>query len=344
MAFLRAALLLGILSSAAIAEEYRQPQPAAAYGQVAMTYGGGSTIYFARSEDGGKTFGPPIQVATTEALALGRHRGPRLTILKNSLLITAISGRDTPRGDLRTWLSKDQGKTWTAGKPVNDVSGAAREGLHAIVADAHDNLFAAWLDLRTPGMKLYGAKSTDGGATWSKNTLIYASPAGTICQCCAPSLTVDATGEITAMWRNVIDGNRDLYVATSKDGVAFSKARKLGTGSWQLNACPMDGGGIVTMNGKLISAWRRGTEIFLAEPGSAEQRLGTGKDVAIVAAPKGPVVVWSTAKGVEARLPNSGQTVSVAESGGFPALSLLADGSVLLAWEDAGKIQTRILN
>ena len=256
MAFSRAVLLMGALSLAVYGEEYRQPQLAAAYGQIAMTYGSGSNIYFAASNDGGKTFGDPVKVGGGEALALGRHRGPRLTILKDSLLISAVTGRDTPKGNLQTWRSTDHGKTWTAGKTINDVPGAAKEGLHAIVADSRDNLFAAWLDLRTPGMKLYGAKSTDGGVTWSRNVLIYASPAGTICQCCDPSLTVDSDGTLTVMWRNVLNGNRDLYIATTKDGATFSKAQKLGKGSWQLNACPMDGGGIVSLNGKLISAWR----------------------------------------------------------------------------------------
>ena len=34
---------------------------------------------------------------------------------------------------------------------VNDVPDSAREGLHAMAADANGNLFAAWLDLRSKG-------------------------------------------------------------------------------------------------------------------------------------------------------------------------------------------------
>ena len=57
---------------------------------------------------------------------------------------------------------------------INDVPGAPTEGLHALASDAKGQLFAAWLDKRGgQGTKLYGARSTDGGATWSKNVMIY---------------------------------------------------------------------------------------------------------------------------------------------------------------------------
>src|SRR5208283_1489409 len=74
--------------------ELRQPQLAAAHGQVVMAYGAGSAIWFAVSPDGGKTFGPPVKVTDSGALALGRHRGPRVTILKDAILITAVTGAE----------------------------------------------------------------------------------------------------------------------------------------------------------------------------------------------------------------------------------------------------------
>src|SRR5260370_5006318 len=72
--------------------EFRQPQLAAAHGQVAIVYGAGSAIYFASSADGGQTFGARVKVADAGALALGRRRGPRVTILKDAILITAVTG------------------------------------------------------------------------------------------------------------------------------------------------------------------------------------------------------------------------------------------------------------
>src|SRR6185503_18812821 len=76
----------------------RQPQLAAGQGMVAMTFGSGATIYFTSSSDGGLTFDRPVKVADTPALALGRHRGPRVAIAKNAIVISAISGNTVATG------------------------------------------------------------------------------------------------------------------------------------------------------------------------------------------------------------------------------------------------------
>jgi len=99
-----------------------------------------------------------------------------------------------------------------------DVASAAREGLHTMVAGGQGVVFAAWLDLRLKGTRLYGSTSHDGGATWSPNTLVYESPSGSVCQCCHPSAAVDGQGRIFVMFRNSIDGNRDMYLVRSDDG------------------------------------------------------------------------------------------------------------------------------
>ena len=65
-------------------------------------------------------------------------------------------------------------------------------------------------------------------------------------------------------------------------GATFSKAEKSGEGTWKLNACPMDGGGIaVGPDAKAAAVWRRMETIFLTYPGKPEQELGAVKDAAI---------------------------------------------------------------
>ena len=333
--------------------ELHQPQLAVGYGQVALAYGSGSAIWFRTSSDEGRTFSSPVKVADTGALALGRHRGPRITILPDALLVTAVVGTESShaehahglpeKGELTAWRSIDRGKTWTRTGTINDVPGAAEEGLHAIVADAKGNLFAAWLDHRDKGTELYGSRSTNEGRTWSKNVRIYASPDGTICQCCDPSLAIDEQGVIHVMWRNVLDGSRDFYLVESKDGEHFSAARKLGEGTWKLNACPMDGGGMAFDHGKLVTAWRRESEIYLDRPGEKETGLGEGKDVAIASNAKGAYVIWSSMNGIQLLAPGAKAPLKIAADGGFPAIAGLPDGSTLAAWEDNGAIQIKRL-
>src|SRR6185312_1580228 len=292
-------------------------------------------------------FSSPVKVTEAAVVPLNRHRGPRIAIAGNTIVVSAVTGRTLSHeqhahglpsdGDLTAWRSLDGGKTWLKGVVVNDVPGAPTEGLHSLAAGLRGALFAAWLDKRSGnGTKLYGALSTDHGATWSKNVLIYQSPSGSICECCHPSVAIGASGEISVIWRNSLAGARDMYLARSRDGLRFGAPEKLGSGTWQLNACPMDGGGIAFSGDRLFTAWRRGENVYLDSPGKPEQKLGTGKDVAIAAGVGKVSVVWSAGAGLT--LWGEGKTSKLADNGEFPAIAGLPDGSAIVAWESNGKI------
>jgi hypothetical protein len=328
----------------------REPQMVANGSTVALAFGAGKGIYFSSSTDAGQTFSPPVKIAEAEVIPLTRHRGPRIALAGRTIVITAVAGKTQAEGqhahglpsdgDLIAWRSIDGGKTWSKGILINDSPGAPTEGLHALGADAKGNLFAAWLDKRSGhGTTLYGARSTDGGRTWSKNIMIYQSPEGTICECCAPSVALDSGGQILVMWRNWLGGSRDMYLSRSRDGVAFSRPEKLGTGTWKLNACPMDGGGLVVSQNHLVSAWRRDHEVFVDTPGEPEVAIGEGVDVGIAAASNGVYVIWSTPTGIRALLPGTKEPVTLASKGTFPNIVALPKGHALAAWEDDGTIR-----
>jgi hypothetical protein len=133
-----------------------------------------------------------------------------------------------------------------------------------------------------------------------------------------------------------------LYLLQVQDGKVVSKPAKVGSGTWNINACPMDGGGLVYNNGQLISAWRRENDVYLSEPGRPEERIGTGVDIALAAGAGQPFVAWQKAGKVMAW--HAGKTETLAEQGGgFPALVSLPDGGALAAWEADGAIATRRL-
>jgi hypothetical protein len=333
--------------------QYRQPQLAARNGLIGLTFGAGNGIYFSSSRDGEQTFSPPLKVADVGALALGKHRGPRIAITSQAIVISAITGAKVSTGphahglpadgDLTVWRSMDQGRTWSRSAVVNDVPGSAREGLHAMTSTANGALFAVWLDLRGNGTRLYGARSTDHGATWSKNAQIYESPDGTICQCCHPSVVMEGD-QIYVMWRNVLDGNRDMYLASSGNGgQSFAAPHKLGVGTWPLNACPMDGGGLALRQGRVTTLWRRGSDLFLSSPGEPEARFATGKDATIIATEKGIYTAWSNAEGLWTRVPGHSQPVRLGSEGGFVQLLPVANSRVLAAWEQNGGISLKLL-
>jgi hypothetical protein len=319
----------------------RQPQFAAANGTVALAFGSGDAIWFARSADNGRTWAAPVKVGVLPKLLLGRHRGPRVVFAGNAILVSAIA----TESDLFCWRSTDGGRTWSKPAVVNDQPKAAREGLHAVAADADGHVAAAWLDDRVaPGKRLWGAFSEDGGATWSKNVLLYESPSGTICQCCHPSLVALGHGEFAVMWRNVIDGSRDFYVLHLRGGKPAGTAEKQGTGTWKIDACPMDGGGMVLDHGEIVTAWRREHDIYLARPGRPETKLGPGQDVALAANSKGPYAIWTNGKAIDVLAPGSSTPQRLSENGAFPAIVALPDGSMLAAWEEDGAIATATLH
>jgi hypothetical protein len=310
-----------------------QPQVAvSAHGEVYVVFGRDGSFYCAASPDGGRTFKRPVLVGSLTKAALGRRRGPRVAATDRGVVVSAISHGD---GNVVAWHSSDQGATWSPATRINSVTNAAREGLHAMTGDGKGTIHAAWLDLRSGKTELWGASSPDGGRTWSENHLVYKSPDGHICECCHPSLAVDGRGRLWAMWRNWLDGARDMYASVSKDGGrTFSAARKLGDGTWTLKACPMDGGQLAFgADGSLLTVWRRDKAIVAAgETGESvlsEQGLqpvvGVGNGAVFQIWERGPRLMVK--KG-------SAQPAVLTESGAFPAIASASAAAMPVAvWE-----------
>src|SRR3954452_18357766 len=133
------------------------------------------------------------------------RRGPRIVASNRQVTISAVSHAE---GNLYAWTSGDAGLTWTKAVRINSATNSAREGLHAMAGDGRGNVYTAWLDLRNTGTELWGARSQDGGNTWSSDVMIYHSPDGHICECCHPSVDVAASGMVRVMWRNWLEGSR----------------------------------------------------------------------------------------------------------------------------------------
>ena len=307
-----------------------------------LACGAGSAVQIAVSTDGGRTFGSPRTIATVGALALGAHRGPRIAVADHVVIVSAVGGvlGGGKDGDLVAWRSTDRGTTWSGPIRINDVSSSAREGLHALTARG-SKAVSAWLDLRTRGTKLYAAFSDDAGRTWGANVLVYESPSGTICECCHPSLAIDAAGDVFAMFRNVIDGHRDFYLTSAMDH-RFTTPVKLGVGTWQLDACPMDGGALLADEARgVTTVWRREKTVYIARPGQPEVPVAEGVNPSAISTAAGPVVAWSGADGVTIAGPG-GPPVVLDPHGAFVALANGPEG-IVAAWESADGTVTRLL-
>lgn len=331
----------------------RQPQAAVdERGIVYIAYGAGNAIYCSVSVDGGWHYGQPVKVGEVGALSLGMRRGPRVAVNAGGVVITAVGGevgrgRD---GDILAWRSQDQGATWEGPARVNDVQAAAREGLHAMAAGPDGQIYCLWLDLRHKKTEIFGSASTDGGATWSRNQLVYRSPSGSVCECCHPFVAFDRQGRLYAMWRNSIGGNRDLYVSVSNDGGRrYGSARKLGRGAWKLDACPMDGGALaLTPSGQPLTVWRRDRQVFRAELDGDEQLVDAGEQPWVAAGRSGAYLVWLSRRPGDLWLssPREGKPIKLAAAAIDPvvAASLEGRGPVVVVWESGASGSATIMS
>jgi hypothetical protein len=103
------------------------------------------------------------------------------------------------------------------------------------------------------GVTVYFSRSTDHGATFSRNMRI----AGAACDCCRPQIYAGPSGDIYLAWRQVFAGDvRDMVLAHSADGgKTFSQLVRVAMDNWVLHACPDVGPALGVSNGRLYIAW-----------------------------------------------------------------------------------------
>lgn len=339
----------------------RQPQVCVdPTGNVFVVSAKNNAVHVNASVDGGKSFGESVLVENVSGLPVGMRRGPRIAATKDVIAVTFIAGErgGGKDGDIFAWTSVDQGKMWTKSvKPINSVAGSAREGMHGMAGGAEGTLACVWLDLRNaklgkPGTEVWCATSRDGGKTWSQDRSVYRSRDGTVCECCHPSVVIDGKGVITVMFRNALAGARDMYIAISKDGgKTFSPASKLGSGSWNLNACPMDGGALAAQSGNITTLWRRDKTIYAAVPGKPEKPIAKGTQPVVAATADGLYFIWMDGNVLMLQAPGQvgqgpGQTPTVlSKSGSYPTIASAQDGKgpVIAVWEQDGKVAVRTI-
>jgi hypothetical protein len=142
------------------------------------------------------------------------------------------------------------------------------------------------------------------------------------------------------MFRNWLNGSRDLYLVKSiNGGQSFTTAEKLGNGTWKLNGCPMDGGGITIGDNNLAkTTWQRNGTIFYAEPGKAEISVGAGRICSI--ASNGANTVVALQKNDTVKLINvKSRSETFIGNGSFLKPLILPGNKTLCVWEQNDQIK-----
>lgn len=299
-------------------------------GLVRLVFGKNDNIFYSASKDGGNTFSSPLLVGEVKEMHLGMTRGPQLATSKDYSIVTAID----KTGNIHTFQLNHRSNKWSKIQNVNDIEASAPEGLMSITADDNNNFYAVWLDLREDRKNNICFSTLNGNKGWSTNKFAYKSPESHVCECCKPSI-VAKNNTVSIMFRNWLKGSRDLYLITSTNkGKSFTEAQKLGYGTWQLAGCPMDGGALSIDSKNIIhTAWQREGQVFYAQPGHPEEKLGEGRNVGmsadLVIWEKGSDLIVQSLKGEPQKI-GAGTALKVYE---------FSDKTILAVWEQNDQIK-----
>ncbi|MHB1177606.1 MAG: hypothetical protein ACYCZO_04675, partial [Daejeonella sp.] len=247
-------------------------------------------------------------------------------------------------GTVHSYKLNHQNGIWAKSASVNDNKGSAVEGLMAITADKEDNFYAVWLDIRSEKKNNVFFSSLNGNkSSWSKNLMVYKSPDEHVCECCKPNITFN-NNRLVIGFRNWLMGSRDIYYAISTNkGKTFSDPQKSGTGTWRLNACPMDGGGLaINESGVTSTAWRRNTDVYYWAEKKPEQKVGTGRDVSMAQSKSKTVIAWQDQNRIKVLDLNKNKPVEIG-AGISPRVYTLANGKVICVWEDDKTVKFEVI-
>lgn len=328
---------------------HEQPQLAArADGALAVVFVVDGTSVRTAVRPAGKDWQPPRPVAVMADLAVGMRRGPRVAWAGEALVVATIESRwdgkarqSRGSGNLTVRRSVDGGASWSDPVTVNGEDGSAREGLHALAARG-GHVAVAWLDPRgePKGSKVWCALSKDGGVSFAGDFVAYQSPSGAICPCCHPSLCFDERDRVMVMWRDAIDGNRDMFFGTlERDGRPITKPKPAGAGHWRIEACPMDGGGLaVDEAGRAVTVWRREDLVFWSEGDGRERRLGQGKNPVVAVSGRSALVVCERdgrllASRLSLAAPDARPSIDELGAGSFAAVAAMPGGRFVVLAE-----------
>jgi len=180
----------------------------------------GTALLSARSDDGGKTFGPSAIVPGSDAAG---NRGWQAAAADNKGVVHAL------------WLDH-RGMAASAGSAETHTHGASGPASDGVEMAQKSALYTSVVG------RAGTARSITSG----------------VCYCCKTALVSAPDGTLFAAWRQVFPGGiRDIAFAVSKDGGAtFSAPVKVSDDNWKLNACPDDGPAMaIDAVGRLHVVW-----------------------------------------------------------------------------------------
>jgi hypothetical protein len=312
-------------------------------GAIHLLFNSPAGAKYAKSLDGGKTFGEPISVVQGESqtpglqfsaadMALGRDGSVHVAMDSNAWKLKL------PKQEWAFYYARlDSGGE--AFSPPQNINRTPSEGF-SLAADDKGRVTACWLS-----GKLFANVSRDNGKTFAAPVEIDT----TIdpCDCCTTSCVYAQDGRLAVLYREETDNKRDMFlVLWDQDRNEVSRTQVSRT-PWHIQACPMSYYAVACSEHGFVAIWPTKGQIYFtrldskgAAQGPAEIKTPgtTGRHAGLFAASDregNTVVAWKkdgqlTWQVYDPRGQPSGPPISAESAGNGVAGALRQSGEFVL--------------
>lgn len=240
-----------------------------------------TNLLYARSDDGGASFGKPVQINGNPGEVWGFSVSkPRVAVGANGTIHVFYPANDTspyngkPVAVAHYTRSTDGGRTFEKPKRVNTMATTdASDFVHGGLTHAHvfgtlavgndGTVYTLWIDTRDMAKdgdagKVFMAVSRNDGQSFETDREIL--PAD-VCPCCQLTAFVDAKGKLYVGSRQVEGKFRDSVVMSSSDGGrSFSPRTSIVGARWEIEGCPLKPTTVVAANDEVVATYFSGGE------------------------------------------------------------------------------------
>jgi hypothetical protein len=207
-----------------------------------------SNLRFARSLDGGRSFGLTVTVNSDPGMP-SSHTFHNVAVAPDgAIYVSWLDGRERDRARARLALHA----------PAQQGGGAGEHGAHGHGAHG-GNAASSSTDAELPGSELWVAVSRDGGESFQEVSVVDRG----VCPCCRTGLAIGPDGSVYVVWRKIFEGDvRDIAIARSTDGGAtFGEPAPVHRDGWVFPGCPHVGPTIaIGDDGTVHVAWYTGKD------------------------------------------------------------------------------------
>ncbi len=185
---------------------------------------GDADVYFARSADGGQTWGAAVRVSQDTGSAW--QQAPDIAVNASGTLHAAWVDSREGSNDIYYARSADSGQTWSQEIRINDVT--TRSQSSPAIAILADTVCVGWSDERTTYNRhdIYVDCSSDGGLNWGTDTRVNDDAAGTYKRY-NPDIAIASSGRVHVVWYDDRDGDYNIYYTHSSVGGGWSTNNRL---------------------------------------------------------------------------------------------------------------------